>query len=284
MEFPSRGPSSSGHGAVEVPSTSSKRRQSCEEIYLAQCSGHDARDTQDADTQQREFIADSQNMPGKADVTVYDSSQPSPNMQLSAGCDPEDLAPAPLTPTISGHAQDQVLRDAPEGAEDTNRSSDSQEVVPHGHPSPPNYQSQPLPELPLQEVSSNRNITVTPAGKRTQDIADSSTVPETSPATQNVLRPMGDISFSMGLNGDEGDVDLINVPGFTQDTGFEEALNQRASPEPTWMQNSRKERAGPVTNLAGKVPFTTPASSEGERFSTAPEVGVKKDCIQGGIV
>ncbi|EPE35237.1 BRCT [Glarea lozoyensis ATCC 20868] len=187
---------------VEVPSTSSKleRRLSREEEgYIAQCSGLNARDTQDT-----QFVTDSQNLIGK-------------NIENQTSSD-EDI------PDTA------VGNDLP-------------------NPSPPKDRSQLLPILPLQEVSGNSAVagsgpvSTTPARKRITDCADaaanSSTVPETSPAREP--RPLGDIGLSFSADSDDRDIELGNIPGFSQDMGFEEALNIQASPEPP---QARRKRAG----------------------------------------
>jgi hypothetical protein len=268
VKFPQKQFTTSSPDAVEVPSTSSKRRLSRdEEAYIAQCSGHEARDTQENDLQH--VIADSQKI-GKAHVPTDSPTQASPNPQPDAEAEPE----ASLTQSLSGSAHDDIpdtLVDNPKAT--TEERTPSPPSLPHGHPSPSKAPSQSLPTMPLQEVSLNRHTSIAPASKQ-METADSSTVPETSPV-HNSIRPMGDIGLSFGQEDDDQAMELGNIPGFSQDVGFEEAMKMQTSPEPMLTRKSRKVRNGPTLGVIEKVSFAAPASSAAENFSTAPEAGAQ---------
>jgi hypothetical protein len=223
-------PASSGRVAasspeVVVPSTGRKgRRRSIQEDYVAQCEGRDARDTQQDDVivdSQSEILekdankipaGPSDHIPPWTDSLATDRS----NLQLSPTSSPQRVA-EPL------ESSDTVLNANVEQPSSATNNIDL---------------PQPEPSLPLQEVSTNRNDARTPMGNKTNTYSDAanSTVPETSPAEEDRLRPMGEIaSISFG----ETQFDPLDVPGFSQDVDFEDAIRLRSSPDPT----PRKRRA-----------------------------------------
>lgn len=154
---------------VEVPSTG--RRRSFQDDYLAQCNGSDARDTQ-----QDEFIADSQALPSRA------SSAPD--------------AAAPETTTVI-------------------------EVLPES-PAPVNAQND-LDPNPSPDVA-ERILATSPA------------------AAEEHLRPLRELA-GVSFNGDAED--LRNLPGFTQDEEFENAMKIMSSPAPP-SRSFRKEAEVPI--------------------------------------
>jgi hypothetical protein len=285
VEFPGKLPTSPSPEVVEVPSTSSKRRLSRdEEAYLAQCSGLDARDTQENDLQQKDIIVDSQSLPGKAEVAVDCPTQASSNPHPDA----EPGAEASLTQSLPGSAHGDIpdtLVDNPKAVSEWSPSPPhllpdtlvhNPEAVPERTPSPPNlphgHPSQSLPIMPVQEVSLNRDTSIVSAGKNQTEAAEGSAVPETSPV-HNSIRPMGEIGLSFEQNDDDQAMELGNIPGFSQDAGFEQAMKMQASPEPMRIQKSRKVRK-PVVEIE-KLSFAVPASSGAENFSTAADTGVE---------
>lgn len=80
------------------------------------------------------------------------------------------------------------------------------------------------------------------------------TVPETSPAEDHI-RPLGDIaSISFGKNNAD---ELDSLPGFTQDTEFENAIMPRSSPEPA-LRRAKNKRRDSNPDFAASAPDITP--------------------------
>jgi hypothetical protein len=212
-------PKSSSPAMVEVPSTG-RRRSGQADNYIAQCDGFDARDTQ-----QDDFIADSQAVPERACSEATETSQAEPDPESSPAkttqgepSQPLGLLNPPLNSTNGlSHLDDNTAREEPESMAE--RGNTLQE-----------------PSLPLQEVSTNRNEIRTPMGSKNEIFSDEadSTVPETSPA-EDRLRPMREIA-SISFGADE---DLVGyVPGFTQDVDFDHAMGL-SSPVPPPRDNPR---------------------------------------------
>ncbi|KAH8748731.1 hypothetical protein F5882DRAFT_489421 [Hyaloscypha sp. PMI_1271] len=235
-----------GSAAVEIPSTG--RRRSVQEEYIAQCEGTDARDTQQAtqDTQEEgvkdtppdDVVADSQAVPGQEEEPVEEQ----PSSKNAPGAPEEDQSslsaigsqeqpthqdptvsnlPPPNTSPIDQQVDGQIEQEAPTASITAASASE--------------------PSLPLQEMSRNQNNLRTPMAIKNQPFSDGlDTVPETSPPERTFLeqrsppearlRPMGEIA-SISFGGDGVD-DLGNIPGFTQDVDFENAMRIRSSPQP----------------------------------------------------
>lgn len=211
-------PASPTPGEVEVPSTSSGRRRSVQEEYIAQCEGTDARDTQ-----QDDFIADSQTVLDKAQECVQErvttmSREPEvPQNGTTGNVDSNtQQTPSLLTPCCDTEIE-------PVQDPNSNTNSDRTANVPEGP-------SSQLPQLslPLKEVSTNSNGLRTPSICKTSLFSDGAemTVPETSPAADHI-RPIGEISF-----GENNTDELQGLPGFTQDTEFDNAILSPSSPDP----------------------------------------------------
>lgn len=216
----SSGSISPSPGDIEVPSTSNRRRRSIQEDYIAQCEGTDARDTQ-----QDDVIMDSQavtdNAIGCGQLRVATSSKdttaPSQN---PSGPDSPDITASPSFDTSCNGAELEPVPDL-----DANMNSDQTSSAPKCPGSP--FQQ---PSLPLDEVSSNRNDLRTPLVAKTQVFSDGAgiTIPETSPP-EGHIRPMGEITnISFGESNTQ---ELQGLPGFTQDTEFENAIRPRSSPD-----------------------------------------------------
>lgn len=214
-------PVSPGPGDVEIPSTSKGRRRSLQEEYIAQCEGSDARDTQ-----QDDVIVDSQTVVGNAVASRQDlvpaSSKDAAAPQDAAG----NTGDFNICRSSSLSARNHGTELEPVPDLDPNTHSDRTESAPNGRGSP--FQQ---PDLPLKEVSTNRNDLRTPSVSKTHVFSDGAdmAVPETSPSEERI-RPMGEIaSISFGeSNADE----LQGLPGFTQDTEFESAILPQSSPDP----------------------------------------------------
>lgn len=201
---------------IVIPSTGRKcRRRSTQEDYIAQCEGNDARDTQ-----QDDVIADSQaDDPGdQAKGTPVGCSVSSTESAITHRSNPHILDTSPPLPDLV--SQSMVDAEANTHCEDTFNQSNDIDLP------------QLEPDLPLQEVSTNRNGLRTPMAIKSQPYSDAanSTVPETSPAEESRLQPMGEIAtISFG----ETQSEPLDVPEFSQDLRFEEAIRFRSSPEPT---------------------------------------------------
>ncbi|KAG4430664.1 hypothetical protein IFR05_013848 [Cadophora sp. M221] len=188
---------------VEVPSTG--RRRSYQDDYIAQCSGHDARDTQD------DFIADSQAARSEvAENRTADDQLPSSRPSFSRP-ELEGATEASPSQPINGEMEQEMDVDPTQNA----------------NSSAPEPDMDPEPSLPLQEMLSNRSNAQTPNSKLQSDAAID-TVPETSPP-EDRLRPMAEIaSISFGASEELPN----NFPGFSQDPEFDNAMQIRSSPKP----------------------------------------------------
>ncbi|PVH77055.1 hypothetical protein DL98DRAFT_656977 [Cadophora sp. DSE1049] len=213
----------SSTAAIEVPSTG--RRRSFQDDYIAQCTGQDARDTQ-----QDDVIVDSQ---------AAETAAPEPNQPDSLKQQEEATEPSLSDP---GKAAEEVEQETDAGATQNTNSSNPDPIP------------EPEPSLPLQEMSSNRGVR-TPSTKLQSDAVD--TIPETSPP-EDRLRPMGEIaSISFGASEELPE----NFPGFTQDLEFENALQIRSSPRPpTRMRSFGRASKSSMTSGTGS-PIINPVSS-----------------------
>jgi hypothetical protein len=246
-------PVSPSPGDVEVPSTSNRRRRSIQEDYVAQCEGTDARDTQ-----QDDVIMDSQAVPdnavGPGQPRVTTSSKDTAALwKDSSGPDSANIT---ASPSFAARCHGTELEPVP--GLDSNTNSDQTSSAPKGPGSP--FQQ---PSLPLNEVSSNRNDLRTPLITKTQVFSDGAdmTVPETSPPEDHI-RPMGEITnISFGESNTQ---ELQGLPGFTQDTEFENAILPRLSPDPT----------PKLTKTGRNIPFPsfTPTAAEVEALGVSSEV------------
>jgi BRCA1 C Terminus (BRCT) domain len=255
-----------GLTAVEVPSTG--RRQSIQEDYITPCEGTDARDTfqgtqdpQDEDvkdTPPDDVVADSQVIPDRENpVECHPSSNsaPPPSAPETRQCSGpttgsqqlahhEQTASHPLFD--NSHINQQMEQRHHKGA--ASASADST--------------SAPEPSLPLQEPSRNQNNLRTPVANKSQPFSDGpETVPETSPSERTLLeqrslsearlRPMGEIaSISFGADGID---DLANVPGFSQDVDFENAMKIPSSPQPPARVLGQSTTPAPETIVNSKA-------------------------------
>ncbi|KAN0099860.1 hypothetical protein V8E51_013635 [Hyaloscypha variabilis] len=233
--------------AFEVLSTS--RRRSIQEEYVAQCEGKDARDTQQEtqatqesinDTPPDDVVADSQAVPVKEDTV--DDDDHSSDVAPASGIPDEDEPARP--PVSEGQQSNDVHASTPPPNMvpiDRWIESRSEQDSVHGSVVTASPPEPPEPSLPLQELSMNQNNLRTPMITKNQLFSDGpETVPETSPPERTVmeqrspqeerLRPMGEIAnISFDANGVD---DLADLPGFTQDVDFENAMRLRSSPEP----------------------------------------------------
>lgn len=214
-------PRSSNTPAIEVPSTG--RRRSVQEEYIAQCSGFDARDTQ-----QDDVIADSQaNI--NVDSPTHQSTPQAMELPKLLAPGKNDLKDEPI------HADDEETEDEAENEEEDSSGKAPAEVDHNIHPE---VSSNPEMiasgrSLPLHEVfAAHRNHVQTP----TRDNPE--TVPETSPLEER-LRPMGEIAT---ISFDRQDSAMDNLPGFTQDDEFNMAMQIKTSPNPFRSRSSSFRR------------------------------------------
>jgi len=241
---PSRNPRSSAPpsstAAVEVPSTG--RRRSFQDDYIAQCIGHDARDTQD------DVIVDSQ----AAEIAV-----PGPEQHESSNQGEQSTEQACSESVKPAEVEQET--DA-EATQNTNSSNHE-----------PNPDVDPEPSLPLQEMSSNLGNR-TPGSKLQSDAVD--TVPETSPP-EDRLRPMGEIA-SISFGGSEELPD--NFPGFTQDIDFENAMQIRSSPRPpTRIRSFGRAPKPSLTSGTGSPMINPMASMTSSALSSPPSSAVLEE-------
>lgn len=182
---------------IEVPSTSkdstskkAERRRSIQDDYLAQCTGSDARDTQQdtqqgtqQGTQQDDIIADSQLLP----ETEIESVEITHSLSHVAE---SSLPQNPIT-SVHGHP--------------------SQTPVPSRYIAPAQDlpPSQMLPPMSVYEAVNN---------------FDDATIPETSPVRSDRIRPMGEIASFRGDSFNLEDVEAEEYPGFSQDVDFDQAI------------------------------------------------------------
>jgi hypothetical protein len=214
-------PEAASSGLVEVPSTS--RRHSLPEDYIAQCTGQDARDTQ-----QDDMVADSQNMLDNNEPRELDGAEDnlkdyaSPRADVGQNDGPSQTIPSPTLPGRPNLLTEGEL-DFERGPAPTEKTGSN----PEGSGTESNQ-----PSLPLQEVSSNRNELRTPVAGKTPIFSDGAdtTVPETSPPEAR-LRPMTEIA-TISFGQETEDDMLNNLPGFTQDVEFERAMRITSPPEP----------------------------------------------------
>jgi hypothetical protein len=244
----------SSSAPVEVPSTG--RRRSWQDDYIAQREGFDARDTQSGaeentqlqETEQDEIVTDSQAVleetahPELSNTTASKDHFPSWANSLGSNI--------PDSPSLPAHTtRGAELEGVPEL--EPNVNSETTSSAPKGPGSPVHQAS-----LPLQEVSTNHLRT--PMASKDQVMSDGAdvTVPETSPA-EDRIRPMGEIasvSFA-DINSD----DLHNVPGFTQDADFIEAIGLKSSPDPP-RRRTRSKRSDAFSSF--ETPAVAAESSE----------------------
>ncbi|KAL5313633.1 hypothetical protein ACEPPN_018054 [Leptodophora sp. 'Broadleaf-Isolate-01'] len=237
---------------IEVPSTG--RRRSFQEDYIAQCTGHDARDTQD------DVIADSQaarsdTLENKTADGQLHSSRPGssrPELEEAAEASPSQPRRGEMEQEMDAHATPNTNSSAPE----------------------PELDSEP--SLPLQEMSSNRSNLRTPSSKLQSDAAID-TVPETSPP-EDRLRPMAEIAaISFGVSEELPD----NFPGFTQDLEFDNAMQIRSSPKPPPRMRSlgRTPKSSSVASsgIASPMVNTTMSSVTSSALSSPPNSAVLEE-------
>ncbi|KAK0128781.1 hypothetical protein ONS95_000731 [Cadophora gregata] len=226
--------------AVEVPSTG--RRRSVQEDYIAQCSGHDARDTQ-----QDDVIVDSQ----AAETEIEEPEQLDSSKR-----------PVETTESSVDHPR--------QGGEEVEQELDG-EATQNTNSSNPEPALDLEPSLPLQEMSSNLGVR-TPGSKIQSDAVD--TVPETSPPEAR-LRPMGEIaSLSFGASEDLPD----NFPGFTQDLEFENAMQIRSSPRPPTRKRSLgRAPKSSMTSGTGSSMVNPVSSATSSALSSPPNSAVLEE-------
>jgi hypothetical protein len=252
-------PKSSSPAMVEVPSTG-RRRSRQEDDYITQCNGFDARDTQ-----QDDFIADSQAVPGRACSEVTETSQAEPDPESSPAKTTQGEPSQPLgssNPPLNSTNELSRL-------DDNTTREEAESMAERGN-------TLQEPSLPLQEVSTNRNDIRTPMASKNEIFSDEadSTVPETSPADDR-LRPMRDIA-NLSFGADE---DLIGyVPGFTQDVDFDHAMGNLSSPAPPPRDSPRLPP--PPATLPSTMPsadLSTQAEDKSEKRdgdSLAPRLNI----------
>ena len=239
-------PEVASSGPVEVPSTG--RRRSLPDDYIAQSTGQDARDTQ-----QDEMVADSQNPLDENELREPNGPEDnskgraSSEENLSQIDGPNQTAPSPK---LSGRAISLAR-----GELEVERDQGSIDKTADNVQSSDGDLNQP--NLPLQEVSSNRNDLRTPVASKTQVFSDGADtmVPETSPPDTRLL-PMTEIAtISFGA---ETEDDMHNLPGFTQDVEFERAIRIPSSPEPLRPQLHGERDANTDTPTVAAEPVEEP--------------------------
>lgn len=224
-------PGSGSPGVIEVPSTEQRRRRSDRDEYLALCEGLDGQNTQ-----QEDVIIDSQAIVEEPENMDHPETTTA-SAQL-AGSEPAagvsrgrmDMLPLKSSPRLSAR----TTSAEPQRVPDLYPNSPTDETS-----SPPKVPGSPLqqPSLPLQEVSTNRNDLRTPMPSKTQVMSDGAdrtipnTILETSPLGEDRIRPMGEIA-SLTSTENAYDAMVDDVPGFTQDVEYENAIRPRLSPTP----------------------------------------------------
>ncbi|KAI9047209.1 hypothetical protein LZ554_008663 [Drepanopeziza brunnea f. sp. 'monogermtubi'] len=232
-------PQSSSTPAIEVPSTG--RRRSVQEEYLAQCSGHDARDTQ-----QDDIIVDSQANNNLASSPTRQST-PKP-MELPKLPRPEEELVTTAADVDEEETEDEdENRDGnADGITNSSTRPPENKLLPDMSSNSVSEPSAPEPSLPSQGLPSNQINLQTP----TRGYSD--TVPETSPVEER-LRPMGEIA---NVSFDRQDSAMDNLPGFTPDADFDAAMKVRTSPKPPPSRSSglrRQASANVSKNLRSPV-------------------------------
>lgn len=217
---------------VEVPSTSNGRRRSLAEDYIAQCSGLDARDTQDSET-----VEDSQSgLPDQAVAAIVNASQistkkGSDNSSKSGHVDPPQepsVAPNTVDVDSSGHLPGLDQNEDSEATESERELSSS-----------PTHK---LVTQPLGEVSSNELRT--PALNRKSTPLDvDAIVPETSPSEAHLQKYGEIVSQTPPVLSAEYLDDGFNP--LTQDGDFNEIFR---SPTPQKKTRSRPSRLAKAVN------------------------------------
>jgi hypothetical protein len=237
-------PPSSESPAVEVPSTG--RRRSVQEEYIAQCEGHDARDTQ-----QDDYIADSQGASNRSNGPSQQGRASFRNSQISSAklnLERESISDTPCRPR---NAVEETIQNPPAASqipeervqvEQRSQPDDSEERDPS--------RSLPEPSFPLKEASGNRSGTRTPTGSKNHMLSDGpDTVPETSPPEQRIP-PLGGIAERSFR---ESQLDIDDVPGFTQDVEFERAVDLSSPKRSCSRPRSFRQDAAPPLAIAAPV-------------------------------
>lgn len=238
---------------IEVPSTNNGRRRSIQEDYVAQCTGHDARDTQEdplRETQPEVMIADSQHVRDEPETDRESSSQLAlqdendvmdTNLHSSSDLQ-EDTAP-------SSKRNDVELVNQLPGLDAATGSSSSCTDGDPPYSSPLKAQGTQA----LSEVSGNRNGLGTPVHKSLLLTKDDELVPETSPLEPHQRHYVGFENASQPVASGDGD-EVFNP--FSQDVEYETAMNAMGSPsplQPTRRSVRRRDKAASQPNLVGKI-------------------------------
>ncbi|KAI6717352.1 hypothetical protein JHW43_000008 [Diplocarpon mali] len=198
---------------VEVPSTG-HRKGSIQEARISQCTGHDARYTQDGDV-----IADSQaNGLNTAPSTARQPTQTPTGSQRLPHARVTEREAVPVIASFRAEVPAPDDDDTKEEEEPTMEAAVSEPFSKPGLSGPDSPTPEPI--LPLQKLSSNLQ---TPN-------KDYDTVPETSPLEG--LRPLRDIASISFSELDSNSSLLENLPGFTQDIDFDNAMKNKTSPKP----------------------------------------------------
>ncbi|TAQ87232.1 hypothetical protein B7494_g4448 [Chlorociboria aeruginascens] len=199
------------------------------------------------DTQQDDIIADSQ---GQELTEVPNQSALGIAMTVVKDtADRSDLTPeSPKLPTHSGGLNESD--DAPTQQIDFGMTASDLQAR--------------EPSLPLKEVSTNRNDLRTPMTQKTQAFSDGpdDKVPETSPV-EGSLVPMADIA-NLSSCVETDSIDMDNVPGFSQDVAFDNAMKIGLSPDPPSWGLRRK------TNPSASEDVESPEATEA--FEVIPEL------------
>lgn len=246
-------PGSGNSGEVEVPSTG-RRRHSIQEEYLRK-SGAEGGDSQQIE---QEVITDSQSLveePEEMDLpdTVASSAQlVASGPKIDESREPIDHA----SPRSSLKLPPRASSIEPQRVPDLYPNPQSEEIS-----SLPKDPGSPLqqPSLPLREVSTNRNDLRTPMPNKTQVMSDGAdttipnTILETSPLGEDRIRPMGEIA-SLSFADNTYDAMIDDVPGFTQDVEFENAIKPRSSSTPPPRTRTRDKDFPSFEQLAAAGP------------------------------
>ncbi|QSZ34153.1 hypothetical protein DSL72_005741 [Monilinia vaccinii-corymbosi] len=242
---------------VEVPA--SGRRRSIQDDYVAQCEGFDPRDTQPT---QQDMIADSQAAPISSNI-VESSPVPGHRKVPPTSTAIEESGAEPTSPSLELPKQAQRPAQVSDGSiiEKMERFQCGDSNIPSlTDPEKASLEN----EVPL---SSKTFIAPVAQMKFIRSNSVASTVPETSPATDR-LKPMTEIAdISFGLANDDL---LDNLPGFTENTEFNEAMGLSSQQTP----KRQLQFQPPITAITRSVALGPSVSSApvSSGLSSAPSI------------
>jgi hypothetical protein len=242
-------------------------------------------DTQD--TPQDEIVADSQTVPNQEEELP--AGHPSSNgVPISGSLAEGQPGPSTIVSQVQLAHHDLAVPNLPSDThtDQQTEQSNEQEAMRISVATASALES----SLPLQELSMNQNNLRTPMANKNQPFSDGpDTVPETSPPERSLmeqrsppeerLRPIGEVaSISFGADGND---DMSNIPGFTQDVDFENAMRMRSSPQPPLCVTARNSPSIQVSeavvvnsNPIAAVDVTNaPADNPQQAAATVEETG-----------